>query len=68
MSDPPVTSIDRFLRLPEVKRVVGLSTPTIYRLIKGGQFPKSRKYIGGQAVFWLESEIAAWQRDQLAAT
>jgi predicted DNA-binding transcriptional regulator AlpA len=30
----------RFLRLPEVRSRVGLSTSTIYRLMAAGQFPK----------------------------
>jgi predicted DNA-binding transcriptional regulator AlpA len=30
----------RFLRLPEVRAKVGLSTSTIYRLMAAGQFPR----------------------------
>lgn len=55
----------RFLRRPEVVRVTGLSTPKLYRLIAEGLFPKGRKYTCSRGVFWLESEIVAWQETQL---
>ncbi len=59
------TTLDRFLRLPEVKRIVGLSTSTIYEKMALGKFPKPVPLSGG-AVAWLESEIVAWQRARIA--
>lgn len=47
------------IRLPAVCKKVGLSSPTIYRLMKTDQFPKSKK-ISARAVAWVESEIDEW--------
>ena len=44
------------IRLPEVCEKVGLSKPSIYRLMKLGKFPQSRK-ISERATGWIESEI-----------
>jgi prophage regulatory protein len=49
----------RFLRLPEVRQRVPYSRPTIYRLVKSGDFPKPYN-LGARAVAWLESDITAW--------
>jgi prophage regulatory protein len=50
----------RFLRLPEVRRVTGLSRSQIYRLEATGQFPKHVK-LGASASAWVDREIAQWQ-------
>ena len=55
-----------FLRLPEVKRRVGVSTPTIYRWVAAGVFPRPIR-VGDNTSAWIESEVAAWQRDRIAA-
>ena len=49
----------KFLRMPEVKLRAGLSKPSIYRLIKAGQFPRPKK-LSKQSVGWDEREIQAW--------
>nr|WP_163500835.1 AlpA family transcriptional regulator [Halomonas socia] len=55
------------LRLPEVRKRVGLSTPTIYRLMKKGDFPGSVKLTpNGRAVAWLESEVDSWVESRQA--
>lgn len=54
-------SSERIIRLPEVKSTVGLSTTTIYRLIKAGEFPAQIK-LGQHASGWRESEVQAWIR------
>jgi prophage regulatory protein len=51
-----------YVRLPEVITLVGLSRPTIYRLIREGSFPSQRKIGGGHASGWLLSEVEAWAR------
>jgi prophage regulatory protein len=51
----------KIIRLPEVKSTVGLSTTTIYRLIKAGEFPAQIK-LGQHASGWRESEVQAWIR------
>ena len=50
---------DRVLRKPEVERLTGKSSATIYRDIARGSFPRQRR-IGAAAVGWLESEVANW--------
>jgi prophage regulatory protein len=49
----------RLIRLAEVKYRTGLSTPTIYRRIRAGTFPKSYR-IGASIVAWSEAEVDAW--------
>jgi prophage regulatory protein len=53
-----------FLRLPEVKRLTGLSRSSIYLQIKTGQFPSPVR-LGGRAVGWVEEEILTWARDRV---
>jgi prophage regulatory protein len=53
-----------FLRLPEVKRLTGLSRSSIYLRIKAGHFPAPVR-LGGRAVGWVEEEITAWARDRV---
>jgi prophage regulatory protein len=53
-----------FLRLPEVKKVTGLSRSSIYLRIKDGHFPAPVR-LGGRAVGWIEEEVASWERDRV---
>jgi len=46
-------------RLPQVIRLVGLSKPSIYRLMKAGSFPKSKK-LSERAVAWRSDDVMAW--------
>ena len=55
MADPH----DRLLRRADVEDWTGLSTTTIYRLMRAGKFPLPLK-IGDKAVRWWASEIEAW--------
>lgn len=54
----------RFLRMPEVKAMVGRSPRQIYRMIKEGEFPRQRRQSHKVAV-WYENEILAWQNEQV---
>ncbi len=47
------------IRLPQVCKKTKLSKPTIYRLMKSGDFPKSLK-LSKRARGWIESEIDHW--------
>lgn len=60
--DEPV----EFIRLPEVKKLVGLGTTKIYEMAGNGLFPKQVP-LGGRAVAWVKSEVLQWNNDQLAA-
>jgi prophage regulatory protein len=53
---------DRFLRLDEVKRRVGLGKSMIYRLIQERKFPAPYK-LSPFASRWSDREIAAWIND-----
>ena len=53
----PITPI--FKDLPTVAQVVAMSTATIERLEREGQFPK-RRQLSGQRVGWLVREVQEW--------
>lgn len=55
-----------FIRLPEVKKLVGLGTTKIYTMASEGLFPKQVP-LGGRAVAWVKSEVLQWNMDRLAA-
>ena len=52
--------LDRFIRLPELIRISGLSRPTIYRLVAKGQFPAPFE-LSPNSKGWKVSQIRAWQ-------
>jgi prophage regulatory protein len=52
-------SIPTIIRLPEVLRRIGLSRPTVYRMMKAGTFPQQVK-LGAAAVGWLRVEVEQW--------
>ncbi|MFP3926011.1 helix-turn-helix transcriptional regulator [Pseudomonas sp. W5-36] len=54
------------IRLPEVRRITGLSTATIYRMAVGGKFPHQGK-IGEQAVAWIRAEVEQWAASKAEA-
>jgi prophage regulatory protein len=56
----------RFIRLPEVRSVTGLSRSTIYSLVGNGTFPRQVSIGGGRAIGWLESEIQGWIGERVA--
>ena len=60
--DEPSTSADRFIKLDEVKRRVGLGKSMIYRMISEGKFPAPYK-LSSFASRWSDQEIAAWIND-----
>lgn len=47
------------LRLPQVRRLTGLSRSEIYRRMALGEFPAKVK-IGTRTVGWSEEEITQW--------
>ena len=54
---------DSILRLPEVLARVGLSRPTLYRLIRDATFPRPLA-LGPSAVGWRASDIDRWIADR----
>jgi prophage regulatory protein len=57
-SEPP----DRFVKLDEVKRRVGLGKSMIYRLIQEGKFPAPYK-LSPLASRWSDREVVAWVQE-----
>ena len=54
------------LRLPQVKKVTGLSRSSIYSLAAAGNFPKPCK-LSERSSGWVESEIEDWLEDRIKA-
>jgi prophage regulatory protein len=59
------TITKRFLRLPEVKHLTGLSKSTIYARIAEGTCPKQVP-LGPRLVVWVDSDIQNWIADQVS--
>lgn len=62
ISRPPV-----FLPRAEVERRVGLRRSAIYRRMKEGKFPTAIHDMESATVWWLESEVEAWQTARIDA-
>lgn len=58
----PTEMPERFVKLDEVKRRVGLGKSMIYRLIQDGKFPPPYK-VSPFASRWSETELLAWIND-----
>lgn len=56
-----VHKLDTYLTLKEVMAVTKVGSSTIYRWVKEGTFPDSRK-LGANCVRWTEADIKAWQQ------
>lgn len=62
-----MTDTERFLRAPEVCRMVGYSRASLYRLEKEGAFPRRIK-LGANAAAWKLSDVRQWMDSrQIAA-
>jgi len=55
------------LRLPGVRKTVGLSRSQIYLLMSEGKFPASIS-LGDRAVGWVEAEIQEWLVDRIQSS
>jgi prophage regulatory protein len=64
MSKQNIT-IDKILRLPEVKEITGLGRSSIYAGLKKQTFPAKIK-LGDRAVGWSASEVEAWIQSRKA--
>ncbi len=49
----------KFIRLPEVMALTGLSRSSIYLGVSEGRFP-AQIQLGERSVAWLESDIQNW--------
>jgi prophage regulatory protein len=59
MPTHPVAPPTKILRRPAVVDRVGLSSTTIWRLERAGQFPRSIR-LGPNSVGWREHDLEAW--------
>jgi prophage regulatory protein len=57
----------RFLRLPEVKLITGLSKTSLYALIRERSFPAPVR-LGPRAVAWVRSEVRQWAVERVHAS
>ena len=57
----------RVLRITQVQARTGLSRSSIYVRVANGTFPKPIR-LGARAIGWIESEVDAWIREQIAAS
>ena len=55
------------LRLPDVKKLTGLSKSSIYSRIADGTFPR-QVALGPRTVVWVDSDIQNWIGKQVAAS
>lgn len=53
------SDFDRFMRIPEVAHVTGLSRSTIYDSVNKGIFPKPVR-LTVRAIAWKASDIKGW--------
>ena len=56
----------RFLRLPEVLKLVGVTRSTLYRWMDAGTFPKQIQ-LASRTVVWNEQEVTKWMEDRMAS-
>ncbi len=56
---------DRFIRIAEVIKIVGLSQSTIYSMVKRGEFPR-QVAVTSRLVGWPESAVLQWVQDRIA--
>ena len=59
-------TLHKIIRGRDMRAVTGYSLDHIHELVRLGQFPKPVK-LGERASGWLATEVAAWQRERIAA-
>lgn len=57
-SESSEEKIDRLIRLPELKSIVGLRKSTLYQMMKLGKFPAG--IVVGRSRLWKLSSIQDW--------
>ena len=57
---------NQIIKLPAIIKLSALSSATIYRLIKKGEFPKQIK-LSERSSGWLLSEVEQWLDDKVNA-
>jgi len=57
--------LQKLIRKKDLKHYCGLSRTAIEERVKAGTFPQPIK-IGQRNIAWLETELEAWQQEQIA--
>lgn len=57
----------KFIRLPTVLGIIGISRSKLYADIKNGDFPPPIS-LGARAVGWLDTEVDDWINSRVQAT
>jgi prophage regulatory protein len=55
----------RFIKLPQVISITGLSRSAVYQAISEGRFPKQVN-LGARSIAFLESEVQEWMEHCIA--
>ncbi|MDD2540645.1 MAG: helix-turn-helix domain-containing protein [Desulfuromonadaceae bacterium] len=55
---------DRAIRPAQLQEMLGLSRSAIHRLHAAGLLPSKRRYTGGSSIFYIESEILEFMKNQ----
>lgn len=55
----------RFIKLPQVISITGLSRSAVYQAISEGRFPKQIN-LGARSIAFLESEVQEWMEHCIA--
>lgn len=55
------------IKLPEVRRITGMSTSFIYEKAAIGEFPRQVK-LGARSVAWVRGEVVAWCNDKISVS
>ncbi len=53
----------KYIRFKELRKSIPLGRTTIWRMMREGRFPQSRR-IGKMATAWLESEVEDWIKER----
>lgn len=56
-----------YIKLPEVIKLVGIKTTTIYKMANEGTFPRQVK-LGARSVAWIKSEVLQWNQEKAQAS
>jgi prophage regulatory protein len=57
----------RYIRFKELRKLVPLGRTTIWKMMREGEFPQSRR-IGRVAAAWLDNEVEDWIKQRAAQT
>lgn len=61
--------MSQLIKLPDVIKLTGLSSSSIYRLASNGEFPKPIKLTaGGRSSAWVVDEVNKWVDERIQAS